>query len=38
MTTVPDENVHNIALEGVFDDTQNVKTLFADGDFLRVPI
>ena len=34
MTTVLDENVHNIALEGVFDDTQNiVKTLFADADF-----
>ena len=31
MTTVLDSNVHNIALEGVFDDTQNiVKALFAD--------
>jgi len=34
MTTVPDANVHNIALEGSFDDTQNiVKTLFADSGF-----
>jgi threonine synthase len=36
MTTVLDSNVHNIALEGVFDDTQNIlKTLFADGAFAR---
>ena len=34
MTTVPDANVHNIALEGSFDDTQNiVKALFADAAF-----
>jgi threonine synthase len=34
MTTVLDDNVHNIALEGVFDDTQTiVKTLFADTNF-----
>jgi threonine synthase len=34
MTTVMDENVHNIALEGTFDDTQSiVKALFADADF-----
>jgi threonine synthase len=34
MTTVLDANVHNIALEGTFDDTQNVvKALFADRDF-----
>jgi len=34
MTTVLDANVHNIALEGSFDDTQNiVKALFADVDF-----
>lgn len=31
MTTVLDENVHNIAIEGTFDDCQDiVKTLFAD--------
>ena len=36
MTTVLDANVHNIALEGVFDDTQNiVKALFADAAFSR---
>ena len=34
MTTVLDDNVHNVALEGTFDDTQNiVKALFADTDF-----
>ena len=34
MTSVLDANVHNIALEGSFDDTQNiVKALFADADF-----
>lgn len=34
MTTVPDANVHNIALEGSFDDAQNlVKALFADQAF-----
>jgi threonine synthase len=34
MTTVLDSNVHNIALEGTFDDTQSiVKDLFADRDF-----
>jgi threonine synthase len=36
MTTVLDGNVHNIALEGSFDDTQNiVKALFADKAFSR---
>jgi threonine synthase len=36
MTTVLDSNVHNIALQGVFDDTQNiVKGLFADTAFAR---
>lgn len=31
MTTVPDDNVHNIAIEGTFDDCQDiVKTLFTD--------
>lgn len=36
MTTVPDRNVHNIALEGDFDDTQAVvKRLFEDTDFRR---
>lgn len=34
MTTIADSNVHNIALEGSFDDCQNiVKTLFADEAF-----
>jgi threonine synthase len=34
MTTVLDANVHNIALEGSFDDTQTiVKALFADAEF-----
>lgn len=34
MTTVLDENVHNIALDGTFDDCQDiVKTLFADKKF-----
>ncbi|MEQ1706682.1 MAG: threonine synthase, partial [Rickettsiales bacterium] len=34
MTTVLDENVHNIALNGTFDDCQDiVKTLFADKNF-----
>ena len=34
MTTVLDENVHNIALSGSFDDCQDiVKTLFSDADF-----
>jgi threonine synthase len=34
MTTALDKNVHNIALEGTFDDTQAiVKALFADGAF-----
>ena len=34
MTSVLDDNVHNIALEGTFDDTQNiVKALFADAEF-----
>jgi threonine synthase len=36
MTTVLDSNVHCIALEGVFDDTQNiVKGLFADAAFAK---
>lgn len=34
MTTVMDGNVHNIALEGTFDDCQDmVKALFADAEF-----
>ncbi len=34
MTTVTDKNVHNIAVEGTFDDCQDiVKALFADADF-----
>jgi threonine synthase len=34
MTTILDKNVHNIALEGTFDDCQNiVKTLFSDAEF-----
>lgn len=34
MTTVIDANVHNIALDGTFDDCQDmVKTLFADAEF-----
>lgn len=34
MTTAPFANVHNIAVEGTFDDAQNiVKALFADEDF-----
>lgn len=34
MTTVLDENVHNIAIEGTFDDCQSiVKDLFGDPDF-----
>jgi len=34
MTTSPHANVHNIALEGSFDDAQSiVKALFADADF-----
>ncbi len=36
MTTSPHANVHNIALEGTFDDAQAiVKSLFADADFAR---
>lgn len=31
MTTILDENVHNMAVEGTFDDCQDiVKALFAD--------
>jgi threonine synthase len=34
MTTVLDDNVHNIAIEGSFDDCQNiVKALFTDAEF-----
>jgi threonine synthase len=34
MTCVPDENVHNIAIEGTFDDCQSiVKALFNDHEF-----
>lgn len=34
MTTVPEANVHNIAVEGTFDDCQNmVKAMFADTAF-----
>jgi len=36
MITVLDPNVHNIALDGTFDDCQRVvKTLFADADFRK---
>lgn len=36
MTTVPDANVHNIAVEGSFDDCQQImKTLAGDLDFKR---
>lgn len=36
MTTVLDDNVHNIAIEGSFDDCQNImKSLAADLDFKR---
>lgn len=36
MTTSPHANVHNIALDGTFDDAQSiVKELFADGEFAR---
>jgi len=36
MTTVPDANVHCLAVEGSFDDCQSLmKTLFADLDFKR---
>jgi len=36
MTTAPFGNVHNIAVEGTFDDAQNiVKALFADEDFSK---
>lgn len=36
MTTAPHANVHNIALEGTFDDAQSiVKDLFADTEFAR---
>ena len=40
MTTVPDANVHNIALEGTFDDCQDiVKSLFGDEEFrTAIPI
>ena len=34
MTTVQDENIHNLAVEGTFDDCQNlVKALFNDSEF-----
>jgi threonine synthase len=34
MTTVPDANVHNLAIEGTFDDCQNiVKALFGNASF-----
>ncbi|NNF80283.1 MAG: pyridoxal-phosphate dependent enzyme, partial [Rhizobiales bacterium] len=36
MTTVPEANVHNIAIEGTFDDCQNmVKAMFGDTVFRR---
>jgi threonine synthase len=36
MTSVPDANVHNVALEGTFDDTQSiVKVLFTDSAFVE---
>jgi len=40
MTTVPDDNIHAIAVEGTFDDCQAiVKTLFAEQDFRKkVPL
>jgi threonine synthase len=40
MTTIADENVHCLAVEGTFDDCQNiVKTMFADGEFrAQVPL
>ncbi len=34
MTTIDDENIHNLAVDGTFDDCQNlVKTLFHDAEF-----
>ncbi|MBY0406049.1 MAG: threonine synthase, partial [Rickettsiales bacterium] len=34
MTSVMDDNVHNLAIEGTFDDCQDIiKALFADGEF-----
>lgn len=36
MTTASDQNVHNVALDGTFDDTQRiVKSLFADSEFAK---
>lgn len=36
MTTVLDANIHNIAIEGTFDDCQEiVKTLFSDKEFKK---
>ena len=36
MTTVQDENIHNLAVDGTFDDCQNlVKALFNDAEFRR---
>jgi threonine synthase len=36
MTTVLDKNIHNVAVEGTFDDCQEiVKTLFSDRDFKK---
>eukprot|EP00127_Corallochytrium_limacisporum_P001685 Clim_evm22s77 gene=Clim_evmTU22s77 len=36
MTTVLDDNIHNIGIDGIFDDCQNiVKELFGDLDFKR---
>ncbi len=37
MTTVLDSNIHNIAVQGTFDDCQEiVKTLFSDIEFKRL--
>lgn len=36
MTTVLDANIHNVAVEGTFDDCQEiVKTLFSDREFKK---
>jgi threonine synthase len=36
MTTMPDSKIHNLALQGTFDDCQDiVKALFADADFRK---
>ena len=30
MTTVRDDNVHNVAIDGTFDDAQDIKAMFRD--------